>query len=154
MVPFLERILRGGPRSPVPGPEHRHHLAAAALLVEAARVDGYFGPEERQQVHRLLVERFGLDPGDAGALMAEAEAAAEESSDWQGFTRQLNEAYDQAGRIALLEMLWTVIDADGRVDMLEASLMRRLPPLLHVSDRDNVEARQRARAAPPTRGNA
>jgi uncharacterized tellurite resistance protein B-like protein len=146
MLTFLERILRGGPAGPVPEPGHRQHLAAAALLVEAARVDGRFEAEERREIQRLLEERFHLDPVVALDLLEEAESAAERSTDWQGFTRVLNDAFDQDGRIAILEMLWEVIDADGRVDTLEASLMRRLGALMYVSDRDNGEARQRARA--------
>jgi uncharacterized tellurite resistance protein B-like protein len=145
MLAFLERILSGGPNGPSYRQDERHHLAAAALLVEAARADGQFSPDERRQIELLLTERFKVLPAQLNELLEEAERASEAAADWQGFTRVLNDALDVEGRIAMLEMLWEVIDSDGRVDTLEASLMRRLPALLYVSDRDNAEARQRAR---------
>ncbi len=143
MMSFLDRLLA---RPEAPGaPSDAHRLAVAALLVEVARADGHFSSEERQQIEAVLGERLGLSAADVATLVAEAEGAAASASDWHGFTRELTRIYSEDERIAVLEMLWDVVDADGRVDSLEASLMRRLPPLLYVSDRDNVEARRRAR---------
>jgi uncharacterized tellurite resistance protein B-like protein len=146
MLNFLERVLRGGPNGPGPGRKERHQLAAAALLVEAARVDGHFGEEERLVVERLLSQHLRLDEARVRELMQEAEQAAEAATDWQGFTRVLNDSYDRDERLELVEMLWEVIERDGHIDMLEASLMRRVPALMYVSDRDNAEARRRAQA--------
>ncbi len=145
MLNFLERVLRGGPSGP-PGRRERHQLAAAALLVEAARVDGHFGDDERQAVERLLSQHLGLDAARVRELMQEALDAAEAATDWQGFTRVLNESYEQDERLELVEMLWEVIERDGKVDMLEASLMRRVPALMYIGDRDNAAARRRVRA--------
>lgn len=146
MLNFLERVLRGGPAGPAAGRKERHQLAAAALLVEAARVDGHFGDEERLLVERLLSRHLGLDQARVRELMQEAEQAAETATDWQGFTRVLNDGYDRDERLELVEMLWEVIERDGHVHTLEASLMRRVPALMYVSDRDNAAARRRVRA--------
>ncbi len=146
MLSFLERVLKGGPLGPPPNRKERHQLAAAALLVEAARVDGHFGEDERRTVEVLLAQHLGLAAARVRELMQEAEAAADAATDWQGFTRVLNDSYEQDERLELVEMLWEVIERDGRVDTLEASLMRRVPALMYVSDRDNAEARQRVRA--------
>jgi uncharacterized tellurite resistance protein B-like protein len=146
MLNILERLLGADAPSAYSGNEPEpHHVAAAALLIEAASVDGDFDAEERDNIERLLIERFGLDPALAARLMDEAEEAAQESADWHGFTRVLKDAYDEAGRIAIIEMLWEVVESDGRLHDLEASLMRRVPALLYVSDRDNAEARRRAK---------
>jgi uncharacterized tellurite resistance protein B-like protein len=143
MRAFLERLLAGPAAAPlVPD---REHLAAAALLLEAARVDGHLGADERGVVERLLVARLGVPAATIEGLMREALAAAEDAADWQGFTRVLKDAYDAEGRIALVEMLWEVVEKDGRVDDLEAALMRRVRALLYVSDRDSALARRRAR---------
>lgn len=146
MLSFLERVLRGGPVGAPPGRKEREQLAAAALLVEAARVDGHFGEEERQSVEKLLSRHLGLAQARLRELMEEAEAAADAATDWQGFTRVLNDSYEHEERIELVEMLWEVIERDGHVDTLEASLMRRVPALMYVSDRDSAEARRRVRA--------
>jgi uncharacterized tellurite resistance protein B-like protein len=144
MRAFLERLLAGP--AAVPAAPDREHLAAAALFLEAARVDGHLGADERGVVERLLVARLGVPAATVEGLMQEALLAAEDAADWQGFTRVLKGAFDAEGRVALVEMLWEVVEQDGRVDMLEASLMRRVAGLLYVGDRDSAMARRRARA--------
>ena len=63
-----------------------------------------------------------------------------------GFTREVKDNYSYEERIALVEMLWEVVLADGRVDAHEAQLMRRIGGLIYVSDRDSAIARRRAAA--------
>ncbi|MGO1119813.1 TerB family tellurite resistance protein [Rhodovibrionaceae bacterium A322] len=120
-------------------------VAAAALLVTAARMDSDFAETERARIELLVAERFGLDAQETRQLLEMAEVKAEESNQLFGFTRVIMDHFELEQRISLLEMLWEVIYADGRVDDLEAALMRRLVGLLGVSDRDSGLARKRAR---------
>jgi len=46
----------------------------------------------------------------------------------------------------MMEMLWEVAYADGRLHEYEASLARQVAGLIHVSDRDNGAARKRVLA--------
>jgi uncharacterized tellurite resistance protein B-like protein len=141
---FLDTLLgKAAPLAAAPGHDERH-LAAAALLVEAALVDGGFGPRERLQIGQLLETRLGLAADAARELLEHAASASTEGSDWHGYTRVLKDAYDDQGRQAIVEMLWEVVLADGVVHDYEASLMRRVPALLYVSDRESAEARARA----------
>ena len=117
--------------------------AAAALMVEAARLDGNFGDLERDRIRRLLVERFSLTPWVAGELLAGAERTATESVAWQGFTRAIKDELPPEERIGVIEMLWEVVYADGQLHDYEASLLRRVAGLLYVSDRDSGDARLR-----------
>ena len=48
-------------------------------------------------------------------------------------------------RIGVMEMVWMVVLADGRLDKIERQLMRRLAGLLFVSDVDSGLAAQNAR---------
>jgi uncharacterized tellurite resistance protein B-like protein len=134
---------------PLPSSGARHHtpaelqLAAAALLVEAAHQDAEFDADERALVDRLVRERFGLDSDEAAALAAAADAAVADSVDLYGFTRRLKDAFDHAERIGMIEMLWQVVYADGKLHDHEAGLLRRAAALLYVSDRESGEARKR-----------
>ena len=128
------------------GTASESQMAAAALMVEAARLDGSFSDVERDRIRRLLVERFALTPWIAGELLARAERTATESVAWQGFTRAIKDALPPEERIGVLEMLWEVVYADGRLHDYEASLLRRVAGLLYVSDRDSGEARLRVLA--------
>ena len=117
--------------------------AAAALLVEAACIDGDFGEDERHTIAELLATRFELESDDVEALITEAEEAVHKSVDHYGFAKQVKNAYDHEQRIGLMEMLWEVAYADGVVHDFEANLVRRLSGLLHVSDRESGDARKR-----------
>ena len=117
--------------------------AAASLLVVAARMDAVFDPRERQAISGLLRSRFGLTDAEARELMAAAENRAEQSQQIFPLTRIVEESFTPAERIDLVEMLWEVIYADGRVDAYEANLMRRIAGLIHVSDGESGAARKR-----------
>lgn len=121
-------------------------IAAAALLAEAAQADGALGAVEQARIRELLAQRLELGPWAARELLERASIAAAHGSDWHGFTRVINDAYDHDGRVALVEMLWQVVLADGVVHDYEAALMRRVPALLRVADRESSAARARARA--------
>jgi uncharacterized tellurite resistance protein B-like protein len=121
-------------------------VAAAALMVEAARLDGSFTDQERDRIRTLLVERFRLTPWLAAELLARAERTATESVAWQGFTQAIKDGLAPEERIGVIEMLWEVVYADGRLHDYEASLLRRVTGLLYVGDRESGEARLRVMA--------
>lgn len=117
--------------------------AAAALLVEAATIDGEFDAGERRVISVLMAKKFDLDANDVEALIIDAEQAVDRSVDHYRFARQVKDAYDHDARVGLIEMLWEVAYADGIVHDFEANLVRRLSGLLHVSDREAGDARKR-----------
>lgn len=121
-------------------------LAAAALLVEAARMDEAYDQAEREAVTSAIKEWFGLSDVECETLIREAEAAQHEATDLHRFTRTINEAYSHEDRLHVMEMLWRVMYADGKLHAYEANLARRLGGLLHITDRDRGEARKRALA--------
>jgi len=128
-----------------PDPE-TPQLAAAALLVEAACLDGHFDGDERDAVCAALGAHFGLSDAEADTLIEDAEAAHHEATDLHRFTRTINDRYDHEDRLAVMEMLWQVVYADGRLHAYEANLIRRVGGLLHITDRERGEARKRVLA--------
>jgi uncharacterized tellurite resistance protein B-like protein len=119
-------------------------LAVAALLIEAARMDDQFDGAERAAIERLLTERFNLTADALHALMAAAEAAVRQSTQFFPFTRQIVQRISHEDRAHILEMMWEVAYADGVLDPQEDALLRRIAGLIHVSDRERGLARQRA----------
>ncbi len=67
-------------------------LAVAALLMEAAQVDGALGERERAAVQRLLERKFRLSAEASRALAAIGERQAERSAQRFGFTRTIKSA--------------------------------------------------------------
>ncbi|MEQ9639396.1 MAG: TerB family tellurite resistance protein [Alphaproteobacteria bacterium] len=139
---FFERLDSSDAPSSPAGDEGIR-LSAAFLLVEAACQDGDFDDAERETIARLLSDRFQLDSETCAELLAEAEEAQANAVQWQRHTRAIVDHFDAAQRIAMIEMLWEVVYADGQVDDYEANLLRRVGGLIYVSDRDRGEARKR-----------
>ncbi len=126
--------------------EYDRNLAAAALLMEAALLDGNFADKERGAILSILQRNFTLSMADAEALVAEAEKAQAEANHLVRFTRAIKDAYGPDERAAMLEMLWEVAYADGVLHHYEANLLRRISGLLYVSDREAGAARKRVLA--------
>jgi uncharacterized tellurite resistance protein B-like protein len=142
---MIERLKAWLREAEEPGESDRDELklAIAALLMEAAEADGSLDARERGVVVRLLQERLGLGPVAAGRLAAAAERKAEQSTQIFGMTRIINERLARERRVELVEMLWEVAYADGTLDPLEDSLLRRVGGLIDVSDHERGEARLR-----------
>ena len=133
-----------------PGPDtvsEDPHLAAAALMVEAALMDETFDDDERARIVALLEDRFEIAAADAKTLVETASERVTDANHLFGFTRTVNQHFDHEQRVALMEMLWQVAYADGELDHYEANLMRRISGLIHVSDRESGDARKRAQAS-------
>ena len=118
-------------------------LAAAALLVEAARLDEHFDDAERATIRSLVMGRFGLDPGEADDLLAAADREADGSTQLHRFARIIKDHFDHDERVEMIEMLWEVAYADGVLHDYEASLLRLIAGLIYVSDRESGVARQK-----------
>ena len=132
-----------GDRHPSQFADDDYRLAAAALLVHAAAIDGDMSPAERDKVHALVKRRFGLDDGGADELIDKATVAEQEAVDLYHFTSLLNRTLDDEGRARIIEMMWEIVYADGRRDELEDNLLWRAADLLGVSPRQRIELRQR-----------
>ena len=120
------------------------HLAAAALMVEAARLDGDFDAAERAKISDILRHRFALDDESASTLIDAAIGAVDAIPEIYGFTRTLRQNFDHGERVAMLELLWEVAYADGELHDYEASLLRQVTGLLYVTDQESGAARKRA----------
>jgi len=147
MIDRLKALFGGGPAAAAgasvnPGSDDLH-LAAAALLVEAATMDGHFDPEERDAIRSALEDGFGLDADVADELIVDGEQAAARSTQLVGFTRVMKDRLELEDRVKLIEMLWEVAYADGEVHHYESNLVRRVAGLLYVPDRDSGAARKR-----------
>ncbi|MEX0758205.1 MAG: TerB family tellurite resistance protein [Tistlia sp.] len=138
-----DRPDRAGAAGGAGGSESDLHRAAAALLAEAAIMDGSIDAGERQAIAASLAQRFGLPQAEAVAMVARASEAASEHVEIYGMARQLKDGLDHDGRLALIEDLWEVVYADGELHDHEASLMRRVAGLLYVSDQESGAVRKR-----------
>ena len=113
-------------------------LATAALLLELARSDFSESEAEVAAIRHLLQKRFELTDEALDQLMANATQRADKATSLHEFTHRLNRELPEEDKLAIVEMLWRVSHADGRIDQHEEQLVQRIAGLLHISDRDRV----------------
>ena len=139
---FLDDVSQGG-KHPAHFEPNDYRLAAAALLVHAAEIDGNISDVERTTLHQVIKRHFDLDETQTNTLLAEATQAEHEAVDLYHFTRLLNRALDEDGRRRMVEMMWEIVYADGRVTEFESNLIWRAADLLGISSRERIELGRR-----------
>ncbi|MEE4253644.1 MAG: TerB family tellurite resistance protein [Desulfuromusa sp.] len=123
--------------------EERIPLAAAVLLLEIANTDGEFHPEEQALLGTLLKQHFDVSEESLDDLLKLAEETRQSSYDLHQFTREINKAFTQPEKERIIEALWQLVYADGRLDRYEDALMRQLGTLIGLSHRQLIEAKLR-----------
>ncbi len=147
MKKFLQKLLAVDDASAGAGPadvEHALKVATAVLLVEVTRADFSVEPAERERMRRLLERQFDLSAAEVDAVLEEAEADADRLVSIQHLTRLLNEHYDHAMKVRIVEMMWQVVYADGEKDHYEEHLLRQVAELLYLSHAEFIQARHKA----------
>lgn len=139
---FVTEIVEGD-KHPSQFADNDYRLAAVALLVHAAAIDGEMSQDERAKLHAVVKRGFSLDDALTDELIEKATLAENEAVDLYHFTSLLNRTLDEPGRARVIEMMWEVVFADGQRDELEDNLLWRAADLLGVSPRERIELRQR-----------
>ncbi len=145
---FFDKHLKVSPEQDEQTHEQHLRTAAAALLVEMTRADDEVKPVEQAAVCRALGRRFGLTDAEAAELMALAEQQASDATCYHQFTSLINRHYSPAEKVQLVEMLWEVVFADGKVEPYEEHLLRRLADLIYVPHSEFIRAKHRAQPTP------
>ena len=127
--------------------EHALRVATAVLLIEILRADFIVEAVEQQRLRQLLRDQFALEAAELDALLAEAEADADRLVSLHQITRLLNENYDHAMKVRVVEMMWQMVYADGEKDHYEEHLLRQVADLLYVSHSEFIQARHKAEAS-------
>ena len=135
---FLSEVSDGD-KHPTHFEHNDYRLAAAALLVHAAAIDGDVSDAERGKLRVLIKQQFELDEATTDELVAEATEAENESIDLYHFTSVINGSLNEEGRRRVVEMMWEIAYADGDVDEFERNLIWRAADLLGISSRDRIE---------------
>ena len=79
-----------------------YRLAAAALLVHSAAIDGSVSDAARDKLHALIKQRFNLDDTTTDELVAATTAVEQKAIDLYHFTARLNRSLDQTARARMV----------------------------------------------------
>ncbi len=123
--------LSAGPDEAEEGDER---LAAIALLVHVARVDGVLDAAESERLCRLVEGRYAETREEAEALIARATSVDARTRDMALLVEMMGHEFGEAERARLLSMAWSVAGADGTVHEFEEALVWRMGRLLRFDD--------------------
>jgi uncharacterized tellurite resistance protein B-like protein len=123
--------------------ETDYRLAATALLIHVVSLDGEPTAKEKRKLHSLIETRFKLDPGSADQLISSATRAEGDAVDLYRFTSVIMREVDEGGRRRIVEMLWEMVFADGKVTEFEDNVLWRAADLLGISGRDRIELKHK-----------
>jgi uncharacterized tellurite resistance protein B-like protein len=141
MVDFLKRVFG------TPDEESRNaddiRVATCAIFLELASIDNEFSEEERQNILSMMQDEYNVSREHAIALAELANRELAESVDVWKFTNQINENYSEGEKMRIVELLWRLVYADGRLDAHEDYLMHKLGKLLRLQHRQLIAAKLR-----------
>lgn len=142
IVTYLETRMEANAANP--SPFDRRHVAVAALLVEASRLDGHYDAVEQGTVIRLLKDSLQMPPEQARTLLSFAEIRQANTYDDWIFCQAINRGFSMAEKVEILDKLWEVAMADGQLHRLEAMMLDRVAKELKITEADAARIKAKA----------
>ena len=123
----------------------RADLACAALLIEVINSDNELDERETEEFLVLLQSSLQIPEVDLNEIMRLAEREARQATSLYEFTRLINDEYEYAEKVKLVENMWRVAFSDQQLDKYEEALIRKVADLLYVSHQDFIKTKLAAR---------
>lgn len=109
-------------------------LTAAVLAYEIARSDGEISNDELSLLMQEI-EKISQKVGkDAIEILNIVEMYSKDSVSFHDFIEDINKSYSKDEKISLLDFMWKTAYADGKLDVDEERLVRRVADLIKIKD--------------------
>ena len=142
MLNSLKNFFQQAEKSHQSNTDHLRLLSG--LMIEAANIDGHVDQKEVNKISKVLIDTFNEEPSAVEEELKKCLNELGEHKSFHSFTSQINQSFSNEKKIILLEILWEIILADGKVHDFESNLIRRLAGLLYISDINCGNAKKRA----------
>ena len=115
-------------------PNFEIELTAAVLAYEIARSDGDISDSELS-VLMEEIEKIAKKVGkDKYEILKIVEMYSKDSVSFHEFIEDINNNYQKDQKLSLLEFMWKTAYADGKLDVDEERLVRRVADLIKIKD--------------------
>ncbi len=138
---FFDIYVRPSPGACIDRESYEFRYAAAALLVACSKADFDEDPEEEKAIIEILKDTFKVSTSTLESLLQMADAASEEDNLVE-VTDMVNEYCSETDKCFLLENLWRVAYADGRLDRYEELFIQRIASMIQLTEDDVSRARE------------
>ena len=109
-------------------------LTASVLAYEIARSDGDITNDELL-VLMEEIEKIALKVGkEKSEILKIVENYSKDSTSFFEFIEDINKNYEKDEKLSLLRFMWKTAYADGRLDVDEERLVRRVADLIKIKD--------------------
>jgi len=110
----------------------------AALLVHAAKMDENYTIDEKKIIEKALSQLTKKNSNEISQIITLAEKKESEANHILNFTKEIKKK-DINFRKEIIDILWKIVLSDGKSDMYESNLIRRVCGLLYISDKESGE---------------
>ena len=109
-------------------------LTATVLAYEIARSDGDISDDELL-VLMEEIEKIAIKVGkEKSEILKIVENYSKDSTSFFEFIEDINKNYEKDKKLSLLRFMWKTAYADGRLDVDEERLVRRVANLIKIKD--------------------
>ena len=109
-------------------------LTATVLAYEIARSDGDISDDELS-VLMEEIEKIAIKVGkEKSEILKIVEDYSKDSTSFFEFIEDINKNYEKDKKLSLLKFMWKTAYADGRLDVDEERLVRRVADLIKIKD--------------------
>ena len=119
--------------------------ACVALLLETSMADEILDESELMALKNTLQKDFQINEDEIDELINLAKENVEDSTSLYEFTRDINDNFDAAERVKLIESMWKIAYADGNIDKYEEHIIRKVSNLIYVAHSDFIKAKLSAK---------
>ena len=119
--------------------------ACIALLLETSMADEILDESELMALKNTLQKDFQINEDEIDELIDLAKENVEDSTSLYEFTRDINDNFDSAERVKLIESMWKIAYADGNIDKYEEHIIRKVSNLIYVAHSDFIKAKLSAK---------
>ena len=115
-------------------PNFEIELTAAVLAYEIARSDGEIS-EDELSVLMEEIEKISIKVGkEKTEILKIVEIYSKDSVSFHEFIEDINDNFAKEQKLSLLKFMWKTAYADGRLDVDEERLVRRVADLIKIKD--------------------
>ena len=111
-------------------------LTASILAYEIARSDGEIDDNELEVLMEEIKVISHKVNKDEDEILEIIEKYSKDSVSFYEFVEDINNDYTKDEKLSLLKFMWKIAYADGKLDVDEERLIRRLADLIKIKDMD------------------
>ena len=111
-------------------------LTAAVLAYEIARIDGTVSNEELDVLMEEIKKISKKVDKEESEIIKIIEIYSKDNVSFFEFVEDINKNYSKDEKLSLLAFMWKIAYADGKLEVDEERLIRRLADLIKIKDLD------------------